>query len=149
VSRLWGIPVAAAALVGVAALGFVGWNVFGPGPTDFAGRDRVALSDAKLADPTGVPASLIERGRYLIRAADCEACHTSIGGQPFAGAGRSSCPSARGGRRPGEAGMAMPAFGDAYSDAEIAAAANYVTARLGAVGSRLTADNVASLRLTR
>ena len=54
-----------------------------------------------------------------------------------------------GGRRPGEAGMAMPAFGDAHSDAEIAAAANYVTARFGAVGSRLTADNVASLRLTR
>ena len=45
--------------------------------------------------------------------------------------------------------MAMPAFGDAHSDAEIAAAANYVTARFGAVGSRLTADNVASLRLTR
>lgn len=54
-----------------------------------------------------------------------------------------------GGRRPGEAGMAMPAFGDAYSDAEIAAAANYVTAQFGAVGSRLTAENVASLRLTR
>ncbi|HEY6518595.1 MAG TPA: hypothetical protein VIZ19_04415 [Roseiarcus sp.] len=45
--------------------------------------------------------------------------------------------------------MAMPAFGDAYSDAEIAAAANYVTAQFGAVGSRLTAENVASLRLTR
>jgi mono/diheme cytochrome c family protein len=45
--------------------------------------------------------------------------------------------------------MAMPAFGDAYSDADIAAAANYVTARFGAVGSRLTADNVTSLRLTR
>ena len=54
-----------------------------------------------------------------------------------------------GGRKPGEAGMAMPAFGDAYSDAEIAAAANYVTARFGAVGSRLTAENVAALRLTR
>jgi mono/diheme cytochrome c family protein len=54
-----------------------------------------------------------------------------------------------GGRKPGEAGMAMPAFGDAYSDAEIAAAANYVTARFGAAGSRLTAENVASLRLTR
>ena len=87
---LWRILLAAAALVAVAALGFVGWNVFGPGPTDFAGRDRVALSDTKLADPTGVPASLkdaslIERGRYLIRAADCEACHTAIGGQSFAG----------------------------------------------------------------
>jgi hypothetical protein len=40
-------------------------------------------------------------------------------------------------------------FGDAYSDVEIAAAANDVTARFGAVGSRLTAENVASLRLTR
>jgi mono/diheme cytochrome c family protein len=45
--------------------------------------------------------------------------------------------------------MAMPAFGDAYSDDEIAAAANYVTERFGAAGSRLTAENVASLRLTR
>jgi mono/diheme cytochrome c family protein len=45
--------------------------------------------------------------------------------------------------------MAMPAFGDAYSDAEIAAAANYVTERFGAAGSRLTAENVALLRLTR
>jgi mono/diheme cytochrome c family protein len=27
----------------------------------------------------------------------------------------------------------MPPFGDAYSDVEIAAAANYVTARFGAV----------------
>ena len=54
----WRILLAAAALVAVAALGFVSWNVFGPGPTDFAGRDRVALSDYKLADPTGAPASL-------------------------------------------------------------------------------------------
>ena len=87
----WRIALAAAALIAVAALGFVGWIVFGPGPTNFAGRDRVALSDFKLADPTGAPtslkdASLIDRGRYLIRAADCEACHTAIGGQPFAGA---------------------------------------------------------------
>jgi mono/diheme cytochrome c family protein len=43
----------------------------------------------------------------------------------------------------------MPAFGEGYSDAEIAAAANYVTARFGAEGSRLTPENVASLRLTR
>ena len=88
--RFWRVLIAAAALVAVAALGFVGWIVLGPGPTDFAGRDRVALSDYKLADPTGVPAnlkdaSLIDRGRYLIRAADCEACHTAIGGQSFAG----------------------------------------------------------------
>jgi mono/diheme cytochrome c family protein len=45
--------------------------------------------------------------------------------------------------------MAMPAFGDAYSDDEIDAAANYVTERFGAAGSRLTAENVASLRVTQ
>lgn len=35
------------------------------------------------------------------------------------------------------------------SNAEIAVAANYVTARFGVEGSRLTAQNVAALRLTR
>ena len=45
--------------------------------------------------------------------------------------------------------MVMPAFGDAYSDAEIAAAANYVTERFGAAGSGPTAEKIASLRLTR
>jgi len=40
----------------------------------------------------------------------------------------------------------MPAFGDAYSDTEIAAVANYVTARFGATPSRLTAKDVARLR---
>jgi len=40
----------------------------------------------------------------------------------------------------------MPTFGDTYSDAEIAGLANYVTARFGAVGSALTAEQVAKLR---
>jgi mono/diheme cytochrome c family protein len=40
----------------------------------------------------------------------------------------------------------MPAFGDAYSDTEIAAVTNYVTARFGAAPSRLTAKDVARLR---
>ena len=40
----------------------------------------------------------------------------------------------------------MPAFGDAYSDAEIASVANYVTARFGAKGSDLTDARVAKLR---
>ncbi len=40
----------------------------------------------------------------------------------------------------------MPYFAAAYSDAEIAAVANYVTARFGAEGSRLTAADVARLR---
>jgi len=40
----------------------------------------------------------------------------------------------------------MPAFGHAYSDDEIAAVANYVTARFGAKGASLTANDVAKLR---
>ena len=39
----------------------------------------------------------------------------------------------------------MPAFGDAYSDTEIAAVANYVTTRFG-VQSDITAKDVAKLR---
>ena len=40
----------------------------------------------------------------------------------------------------------MPAFGEAYSDEEIAGLANYMTARFGATPSALTADRVAQLR---
>jgi mono/diheme cytochrome c family protein len=40
----------------------------------------------------------------------------------------------------------MPAFGEGYSDVEIAAVANYVTARFGAQPSAVTAQEVAKLR---
>ena len=49
-------------------------------------------------------------------------------------------------RRVPEDAVSMPAFGSAYSDVEIAAVANYVTARFGSKGSRLTAKDVAELR---
>ena len=42
----------------------------------------------------------------------------------------------------------MPAFGAGYSDAEIAAVANYVTARFGATASAVTPRTVAHLRTT-
>jgi mono/diheme cytochrome c family protein len=42
--------------------------------------------------------------------------------------------------------ISMPAFGSAYSDTEIAAVANYVTARFGAERSKLTDKDVAELR---
>jgi mono/diheme cytochrome c family protein len=66
------------------------WIVLGPGPMDFAGGTRVRIADSHRPNPTGVPAelanaSLVERGQYLARAADCEACHTAPGGAPFAG----------------------------------------------------------------
>ncbi|MDO9368461.1 MAG: cytochrome c [Sphingopyxis sp.] len=48
--------------------------------------------------------------------------------------------------RPEASGAYMPAFGKAYSDAEVAAVANYVTARFGASASRLSAADVKALR---
>jgi mono/diheme cytochrome c family protein len=45
-----------------------------------------------------------------------------------------------------DSALSMPAFGDAYSDDEIAAVANYVAARFGAKGSSLTAQDVRNLR---
>ena len=66
------------------------WIVRGPGPMVFTDGPKVALADYKAADPTDVPtliakASLVERGAYLARAADCVACHTSGGGKEYAG----------------------------------------------------------------
>jgi mono/diheme cytochrome c family protein len=49
-------------------------------------------------------------------------------------------------RHVAEGVISMPAFGSTYSDAEIAAVANYVTARFGSKASRLTAQDVADLR---
>jgi hypothetical protein len=43
----------------------------------------------------------------------------------------------------------MPGFAAAYSDAETAAAANYVTARFGSRPSHTTPDQVAMLRSQR
>jgi mono/diheme cytochrome c family protein len=77
-------------VIALIVVGAVGWIVLGPGPLDFASGGRVAPESYKGTDPTGVPASLrqaslIQRGEYLTRAADCEACHTAKGGEPFTG----------------------------------------------------------------
>jgi mono/diheme cytochrome c family protein len=74
----------------VVALAIGVWFVRGPGPMAFAGGPKVALADYKAANPTGVPAalanaSLVERGAYLARAADCMVCHTTPGGKDYAG----------------------------------------------------------------
>ncbi|NIJ35220.1 cytochrome c [Sphingomonas oligoaromativorans] len=47
---------------------------------------------------------------------------------------------------PEHQGAFMPSFRASYSDAEIAAAANYVTARFGAKPSRVTAEDVRKMR---
>ncbi len=75
----------------VVAAGIVAvWAIRGPDPMAFAGGPRVELKDYKEADPTGVPkalaqASLVERGEYLAKAADCMVCHTAPGGKEFTG----------------------------------------------------------------
>jgi len=46
----------------------------------------------------------------------------------------------------GHVALQMPAFAAAYSDNEVAAVANYVTARFGSQGSVLDARNVERLR---
>jgi mono/diheme cytochrome c family protein len=48
-----------------------------------------------------------------------------------------------------ERGLAMPSFGAAYSNDEIAAVANYVTARFGAAPSSISAEEVRKLRESR
>lgn len=77
-------------IVAVVGLGLLAWLVSASKPMAFAGGRTVALADYKAASPTGVPADFtstdpIARGQYLARAADCQACHTAKGGQPFAG----------------------------------------------------------------
>jgi mono/diheme cytochrome c family protein len=77
-------------ILAVVLIGFLWIVVLAPHAMDFAGGQHVALTQYHGEDPTGVPAelkaaSLIERGEYLARAADCEVCHTAEGGAPFAG----------------------------------------------------------------
>jgi mono/diheme cytochrome c family protein len=81
------ISVAATVLV---ALGIAAWVIRGPGPMAFSDGPKVALSDYQGGKPTGAPAklaqaSIIERGEYLAKAADCMVCHTTPGGKEYAG----------------------------------------------------------------
>ena len=84
--RILGSIIVIGAVVSAGAV----WYVRGPGPLAFAGGSTVALPDYKGANPTGVPASmaqasLVERGEYLARAADCMVCHTAPGAKEYAG----------------------------------------------------------------
>jgi mono/diheme cytochrome c family protein len=83
------IVVSVAAIVAIALLVAV-WIIRGPGPMAFGTGPNVELADYKGANPSGVPAklaqaSLVERGAYLARAADCMVCHTTKDGKEYAG----------------------------------------------------------------
>jgi mono/diheme cytochrome c family protein len=78
------------AVVVIAVIAIAIWIIRGPGPLAFSGGTKVALADYRGTKPSGVPAqlekaSLIERGEYLAKAADCMVCHTKPGEKEFSG----------------------------------------------------------------
>jgi mono/diheme cytochrome c family protein len=80
------IALGALVLIAVVAL----FLVMGPGPMAFSKGRKVDLADYHAANPSGVPAalaeaSLIKKGEYLAKAADCLVCHTAQGGEAYAG----------------------------------------------------------------
>jgi mono/diheme cytochrome c family protein len=100
------------------------------------------------------------RGKMVFEGA-CVSCHDWTGDSPLSpfamltGARAVNDPSAINvaqivisgtKRHRPEGAISMPAFGKSHSDIEIAAVANYVTARFGTKGSQLTAQDVAKLR---
>ncbi len=106
------------------------------------------------------PLTVDSRGKEVFEAA-CASCHSWSGVSPISafatltGTRAVNDPSATnvvqivisGTRRitPPDI-LSMPAFGSTYSDVEIAAVANYVTARFGAKGSSIGEHEVANLR---
>jgi mono/diheme cytochrome c family protein len=80
------IAIGVLVLVVVIALFFV----VGPGPMAFSKGRKVDLANYHAANPSGVPAalgqaSMIKKGEYLAKAADCLVCHTAKGGAAYAG----------------------------------------------------------------
>jgi mono/diheme cytochrome c family protein len=77
-------------VIALVAVGIAVWFIRGPGPLAFADGPKVPLADYRGASPAGVPASLakasvVERGEYLAKAADCMVCHTTPGAKEYAG----------------------------------------------------------------
>lgn len=65
-------------VVGAAAFTAYAWFTVGDGKETGAPQPAMAGAPASITDP-------LARGEYLTRAADCAACHTVPGGQPFTG----------------------------------------------------------------
>jgi mono/diheme cytochrome c family protein len=69
---------------------FALYQIVQPGPYAFVSGHPVELQAYQGPSPTGTPAELAPadtaaRGEYITRMADCEACHTAKGGEPWAG----------------------------------------------------------------
>ncbi len=128
-------------------------------------RSVPARFDASMRAPQARAAreagALASRQGELIYAGACASCHGLDGQSPvmafatLAGSRALHDPSARNvvqavvwgvRRQTADIDAEMPAFGSGYSNVEIAAVANYVTARLGATPSAVTATDVARMR---
>ena len=110
-------------------------------------------------NPKDIEAGLNPRGKQIFEGA-CASCHgwSGVGVltsyATLTGNRAVNDPSAinvaqivlTGESRSTDGASLMPAFAAAYSDTEIAAVANYVTARFGAASSRLTAKDIAEFR---
>jgi mono/diheme cytochrome c family protein len=120
------------------------------------------LQGALASNEPAVPAGLDPLGKQIFEGA-CASCHGWSGASALTaratltGSRAVNDPTAinvaqmvlSGSNAPRVDGSAaMPGFGAAYSDAEIAAVANYVTARFGAKASSITPAQVAKLRET-
>jgi mono/diheme cytochrome c family protein len=72
------LALAAAVVVGIGAVGALAVmaGLFEPSVVEASARTPLTPDQMK---------ALVERGRYLARAADCTACHTAEGGAPLAG----------------------------------------------------------------
>ncbi len=108
----------------------------------------------------GATAALDPRGAMIFASA-CASCHDWTGVSPtskyatLTGVRAVNDPSATNVaqtvingviRKTSDGTIFMPAFGDGYSDADIAAVSNFVTARFGAEGGHLTDKDIVSLR---
>ncbi|MBB5703894.1 mono/diheme cytochrome c family protein [Ochrobactrum daejeonense] len=130
-------------------------------PARSSGLPRPVTTPAPVSYKEGVKTGTSDRRGELVFASACASCHSWTGISPvnnhatLTGIRAVNDPSAtnvaqaviNGVNRETEAGpVFMPAFGQGYSDEDIAAVANYVTARFGAQGAGLTGEDIASLR---
>jgi mono/diheme cytochrome c family protein len=113
-------------------------------------RTVPAISNSDLPAPKSVPAPVSPkegvaanddpRGKRVFEEA-CASCHGWTGVSPV-----THYATLTGVRAVNDPTDYMPAFGQGYSNDEIAAVANYVTARFGVSASRITGRDVAALR---
>jgi mono/diheme cytochrome c family protein len=122
---------------------------------------RTVTTPAPSSYKQGVPAEDVNSRGEKIFAGACMSCHGWTGVSPtskyatLTGVRAVNDPSATNvaqtvingvDRKTADGEIFMPAFGEGYTDDDIAAVSNYVTARMGAEGAHLTAQDVADLR---